>query len=134
MTALLKLPEPIAVYPMVNDQNNEDLPKPQIRCLSKEEAASYLGIGVTLLTELNIPAVKFGRRLVYDKVDLDNWLDEYKNRERGRDRKESLCPNLKKASTEDKILASGGWQQRSRTAREYAKVLGLKTERKLKHS
>ena len=28
------------------------LPLPAIRCLSKEEAAQYLGIGVTLLTEL----------------------------------------------------------------------------------
>jgi hypothetical protein len=49
---------------------DNDLPLPAVRCLSKEEALSYLGIGVTFLTELNIPAVKFGRRLVYDKVDL----------------------------------------------------------------
>lgn len=110
------------------------LPLPPVRCLSKQEAASYLGIGVTLLTELNIPAVKLGRRLVYDKVDLDGWLDEYKHRERGRDRKDFLCPNLKKESTVDLIRATGGLMQRSQTAKEYAKVLGLKSRPKLKRT
>ena len=62
---------------------DNDLPLPVVRCLSKEEAASYLGIGVTLLSELDISAVKFGRRLVYDKVDLDFWLEDYKHSERG---------------------------------------------------
>ena len=49
---------------------DNDLPSRSVRCLSKEEAACYLGIGVTLLSEFDIPAVKFGRRLLYDKVDL----------------------------------------------------------------
>ena len=57
---------------------DNDLPLPVVRCLSKEEAACYLGIGVTLLSELDIPAVKFGRRLVYDVIDLNLWLEEYK--------------------------------------------------------
>ena len=43
---------------------DNDLPLPAVRCLSKEEAATYLGIGVTLLGELNIPIIKFGRRSV----------------------------------------------------------------------
>ncbi len=47
------------------------LPLPAIRCLSKNEAARYLGIGVTLLSELEIPFIKLGRRCLYDKVDLD---------------------------------------------------------------
>lgn len=126
MTVLPKPPEPIVVYPMANNQDNEDLPKPQIRCLSKEEAASYLGIGVTLLTELNIPAVKFGRRLVYDKVDLDTWLDEYK--QRGRAGKDELWL-VKPESTDALTQGIGGSMQRSQMAREYAKVLGLKSER-----
>ena len=108
------------------------LPSPAVRCLSKDEAACYLGIGVTLLTELQIPAIKFGRRIVYDKVDLDTWLEEYKRSERGRDGKEFLCPNLKKESTVDLIHATGGLTQRSQTAKEYAKVLGLKTDKKPK--
>lgn len=44
---------------------------PSARCLSKEEAARYLGIGVTLLAELQVPFIKLGRRCVYDLVDLD---------------------------------------------------------------
>lgn len=112
---------------------NNILPLPAIRCLSKVEAATYLGVGVSLLTEFNIPVVKFGRRLVYDKVDLDLWLEDYKQRERGWGRKESLCPNLKKGSIKDPIRATGGLVVRSQMAKEYAKVLGFKTEWKPKH-
>ena len=31
------------------------LPLPAARCLSKEQAAAYLGIGVTLLAQLDMP-------------------------------------------------------------------------------
>lgn len=109
------------------------LPLPAIRCLSKQEAASYLGIGVTLLSELDIPFVKLGRRCLYDRVDLDNWIEEYKQCEHGRAKKEAIWPKPKKVSTEGKIPASGGLQQSSQTAKEYAKVLGLKTDKMLKH-
>ena len=51
--------------------DDNGLPLPAARCLSKEQAAAYLGIGVTLLTELNVPCIKIGRRCVYDKLDLD---------------------------------------------------------------
>ena len=109
------------------------LPLPAIRCLSKEEAAQYLGIGVTLLTELEIPYIKLGRRCLYDRVDLDAWIEEYKQGEHGRAKKEATWPKPKKVSTEGKILASGGLQQRSQTAKEYAKALGLKTGKMPKH-
>ena len=109
------------------------LPLPIKRCLSKDEAASYLGIGITLLSELNIPIIKFGRRSVYDKVDLDLWLEEYKHSERGRVGKDLVCTNPKKESTVDLIRATGGLMQHSQTAKEYAKVLGLKTDKKRKH-
>ena len=112
---------------------NESLPLPAIRCLSKKEAAAYLGIGVTLLIELNIPFVKLGRRCLYDRVDLDAWIEEYKQCEHGRAKKEAIWPKPKKVSTGGKILASGGLQQHSQTAKEYAKVLGLKSERMPKH-
>ena len=108
---------------------DNDLPLPSVRCLSKEAAACYLGIGVTLLSELDIPAVKFGRRLVYDKVDLDVWLEEYK--QRGRAGKETLWLN-KTEFTVDPTQSIGGLTQHSQTAKEYAKALGLKTEKKLK--
>ncbi len=105
------------------------LPLPVVRCLSKEQAAEYLGIGVTLLTELNVPFTKLGRRCVYDKVDLDEWLNDYK--QRGRAGKENIWP-VKPESTGDRTLDTGGLVQRSRTARDYAKVLGLKTGMKQK--
>ena len=112
---------------------DNDLSLPLKRCLSKDEAASYLGIGVTLLNELEIPTVKFGRRLVYDKIDLDLWLEDYKHSERGRVGKDLICTNPKKESTVDLIRATGGLMQHSQTAKEYAKVLGLKTDKKRKH-
>jgi len=101
-----------------------DLPLPAVRCLSKDQAAEYLGIGVTLLTELEVPFLKLGRRCLYDKVDLDAWLNDYK--QRGRAGKEMIWP-VKPESTGDRTLGSGGLVQHSQTAKEYAKVLGLKT-------
>ena len=103
----------------------EGLPLPPVRCLSKEQAAVYLGIGVTLLAQLGVPYVRLGRRCVYDRVDLDAWLDDTKG-ERRRAGKDNLWPVMKE-STGGPIPASGGLVQRSPTAREYAKALGLKT-------
>ena len=108
---------------------DNDLPLPVVRCLSKEEAAKYLGIGVTLLSELDIPIIKFGRRSVYDVIDLNLWLEEYK--QRGRAGKETLWLN-KTGFTVDPTQGIGGLTQHSQTAKEYAKALGLKTEKKLK--
>lgn len=110
---------------------NECLPLPRIRCLSKEDASRYLGIGLTLLAKLGVPSIKLGRRLVYDVVDLDAWLEEYKRC--GRARKETLWP-VKPASTGGKIPASGGSMLCYQTANAYEKALGLKTDRKPKHS
>ena len=107
------------------------LARPMVRCLTKNEAADYLGIGVTLFDELRIPAVRFGRRRLYDRVDLDAWLDEYK--QRGRAGKEVEWP-VKPGSTDGANPATGGLQQRYRTASAYAKALGLKTEEKPKPS
>ncbi len=108
------------------------LPLPAARCLNKEQAGEYLGIGVTLLTELGVPFIKLGRRCLYDKLDLDTWLDEYKSRERGRAGKEKTLWPMKQESTGDRIPGIGGSATPSRTASEYAKVLGLKTEKKQK--
>ena len=107
------------------DENG--LPLPAALCLSKEQAAAYLGIGVTLLSELNVPFIKMGRRCVFDKLDLDAWLDEYKQREHWRAGKEKTLWPVIVESIGDPILGSGGLQQRSQTANAYAKALGLKT-------
>lgn len=117
----------------------DSLPLPPVRCLSKEQAAIYPGIGVTLLAQLDVPHIRLGRRCVYDRVDLDAWLDETKG-ERRRAGKENTWPVLKvkekeiekeaeKGFTGDRIPVTGGSMQRFPTAKEYAKALGLKTER-----
>jgi predicted DNA-binding transcriptional regulator AlpA len=94
------------------------------RCLSREQAARYLGIGRTLLKRIGPPPVRLGRRLVYDRVDLDRWLDETKSR--GRAIKEDLWPE-KKDSTDVRTHRTGGSRSSSRTDARYAKVLGLKS-------
>jgi hypothetical protein len=105
------------------------LPRPVVRCLTKEEAAEYLSIGITLLASMDIPTIRFGRRLLYDRVDLDQWLEEYK--QRGRAGKESKWPVLPESTGADD-RAFGGLQQRCPTANAYAKALGLKTGTKPK--
>ena len=102
------------------------LPLPMARCLSKEQAA-YLGIGLTLLAELSVPHVRFGRRCVYDTLDIDAWLNDYKA-ERRRAGKATIWPVMKEF-TGGRIPASGGLMQRSPTAKEYAKALGLTSRR-----
>ena len=103
--------------------DDQALSAPAIRCLTKEQAATYLGIGVTLLAELGLPAVKFGRRLVYDRFDLDAWLDEYKRRGRAGKEVSSKWP-VRPASTEGRIPGTGGSTLHCRTADAYAKALG----------
>jgi hypothetical protein len=107
------------------------LPRPSARCLSREEAADYLGIGLTLFDGLRIPPVRIGRRCVYDRVDLDAWLDEFKRR--SREREELQCP-VQQASIDVATPDIGGSQRRYRVDDEYAEVLGLKTKGKPKRS
>ena len=115
---------------MDHDLEETSLPLPAARCLSKEQTAAYLGIGLTLLAELAVPHVRFGRRCVYDKLDVDAWLDEYKG-ERRRAGKENLWPVMK-GSIGDRTAVTGGSVQRSPTAKEYAKALGLTSKGMLK--
>lgn len=102
---------------------------PEIRCFSRDEAATYLGIGTTLLAELEVPFVRIGRRCVYDRLDLDAWLEEHKRR--GRARKEDLWP-VKPVSTGDGTPVSGGSMQYFQTANAYAQALKPRSERKRK--
>jgi len=109
---------------MANLDDSVSPPGIEPRCLSREQAARYLGIGRTLLKRIGPPPIRLGRRRVYDRVDLDRWLDDYKSR--GRAIKEELWPE-KKDSTEGKIRRIGGSTQSSRTDAEYVRVLGLKS-------
>jgi hypothetical protein len=119
------MPSTTAKHPKANDEPG--LPLPSTRGLSRKQAAVYLGIGITLLAAQGVPFVQIGRRCIYDRVDLDSWLDDYKHR--GRARKETLWP-VKTDSTGGGIPVSGGSMWCYRTADAYAKALGLKTERK----
>lgn len=109
------------------------LPLPAIRCLSKQEAASYLGIGVTLLSELDIPFVKLGRRCLYDRVDLDIWMRNISSASTGGLEGGNVAPKPRRCLPETKIPASGGLQQSSPNGKEYAKVLGLENRQDAKH-
>jgi hypothetical protein len=107
---------------MANPDEPESGAGIQPRCLSREQAANYLGIGRTLLSRIGPPPIRLGRRRVYDRVDLDRWLDETKSR--GRAIKEDLWPE-KKDSTEGRTHRIGGSRSSSRTDAEYAKALDL---------
>jgi len=113
------------------DRKESLLSLPPVRCLAKAQAAKYLGIGVTLLAELGVPVVKLGRRSVYDRIDLDAWLDEYKRRGRAGKDGEPKWP-VRPGSIGDRIPGSGGSTLHYRTADAYAKALGLPTREKPK--
>ncbi len=93
------------------------------RCLSRVQAAEYLGIGVTLLKRIGPVPIHLGRRLVYDLVDLDAWLDEHKGR--GRAMKEVSWPE-NVDSIDGRTHLTGGSISRSRMDAEYARALGLR--------
>lgn len=114
-------------------RSRDTLRLPEARILSKDEAAAYLGIGVTLLETLGVPRVRFGRRIVYDRIDLDAWLDEYKRRGRAGKESGNQWP-VKEDSAGAGIPATGGSMLYYRTASAYDKALGLQTEKKQKRS
>jgi len=109
---------------MADLDESETLPAFEPRCLSREQAAHYLGIGKTLLARIGPSPIRLGRRCLYDRVDLDRWLDDYKSR--GRAIKEELWPE-KKDSTDAKTRPIGGSKSSSQTDARYAEVLGLKS-------
>ena len=54
----------------------------QPRLLTVQEAAVYLGSTPwfvrSLVWERKLPKLKFGKRLVFDRTDLDNFVDQLK--------------------------------------------------------
>src|ERR1022692_2597756 len=102
--------------------DEKSLPLPAARCLSREQAAAYLGIGPTLFDRIGPPPIALGRRRVYDRVDLDTWLDEHKGR--GRAMKEKSWPE-KEDCTNARIHRTGGSTWSSPTDAEYVKALGV---------
>lgn len=49
--------------------------------LTKQEAADYMRISISLFKKIQnaIPCIKLGRRVLYDKKDLDTYLENVKN-------------------------------------------------------
>ena len=45
------------------------------RLLSEPATAEYLSVGVTTLRGLGIKVRRVGRRVLYDRADLDRWVD-----------------------------------------------------------
>lgn len=45
------------------------------RLMSEGMAAAYLSIGTTTLREHGPKAKRYGRRVLYDRRDLDRWAD-----------------------------------------------------------
>lgn len=101
--------------------NKVDLPT--ARGLSKQQAADYLGIGVTLFTQIGPKPIKLGRRSVYDRLDLDEWLEDYK--QRGRASEEVNIWPEKEDYTKEKTHRTGGSISYSQTESEYRKALDL---------
>ncbi len=45
------------------------------RLMREELAAAYVGIGVTMLREHGPQPKRLGKRVLYDRHDLDRWAD-----------------------------------------------------------
>ena len=60
------------------------LSKPESRLLSVVEAAAYLGVSAWHVRRLvwggDLPAVRMGRLVRLDRIDLDKFIDEQKFR------------------------------------------------------
>lgn len=55
-----------------------------VRLMSLQDAGSYLGISYwsvrSLIDRGDLPAVRFGRRLLIDKKDLDDLIENHKEK------------------------------------------------------
>src|SRR5262245_49914959 len=95
-----------------------ELPLPVVRCLTRLQAARYLGVGITLFDTLGVPCIRLGRRCVYDRVDLDAWLDEYKGQMHATG---SIGVSINRTTLASGDLGVSGSLDRHSTARAYAK-------------
>lgn len=108
---------------MKSEREDDQLPLPARRCLSVGQAAEYLGVGISLFSKLGIPRVRLGRRAVYDRIDLDAWLDKYVGR--GRAIKEQSLWSEKEVFIDGRTRRIGGSMLSSPMADAYAKALDL---------
>ena len=82
------------------------------RYLGTKEAAAYLGLSAKTLEKLRVtgegpPYAKAGRRVIYDRRDLDRWVAKRKRRFTGESVEESAeeddaCPEDEDESVEER--------------------------------
>jgi hypothetical protein len=90
--------------------------------LTRTEASAYIRCSPRFLDGLALPFIRKGRCKVYDRVDLDAYMQD--DRHRGRAWKEILWP-VNVDSTAARIRGTGGSTSFSRTDAAYAKALGV---------
>ena len=116
------VPAPVRDAVVTVDNEKASVHRTPARLLSAENAAQYLGIGTTLFATLGLPSIRIGRRVLYDRIDLDRWVDDHKSR--GRAIKEETWPE-NEDSIEGKTHHTGGSTSSSRTDAAYAEALGV---------
>jgi hypothetical protein len=97
-------------------------PPTSARYHTRTEAAAYIRCSPRFLDGLCLPFIRKGRCKVYDRIDLDAYMQD--DRHRGRAWKEILWP-VNVDSTAAKIRGTGGSTSFSRTDDAYAKALGV---------
>jgi len=57
------------------------------RLISRKEAASYLGISLRFLCDLlasrSLASIRFGGRVLFDVLDLDEFIESHRNKAQG---------------------------------------------------
>jgi hypothetical protein len=99
------------------------------RYFTRREAAAYVRCSVRFLDGMGLPFIRKGRCKLYDRIDLDERMQQDKCR--GRAWKEILWP-VNVDSTAAKIRGSGGSTSFSRMDAAYAKALGVSNAPTLK--
>jgi hypothetical protein len=99
------------------------------RYFTRREAAAYVRCSVRFLDGMGLPFIRKGRCKLYDRIDLDERMQQDKCR--GRAWKEILWP-VNVDSTAARIRGSGGSTSFSRMDAAYAKALGVSNAPTLK--
>ena len=96
--------------------------QPEARYLTRREAANYVRCSLRFFDGMGLPFIRKGRCKLYDRVDLDQRMQQDKSR--GRAWKETLWP-VNVDSTAARTRGTGGLASFFRTDSEYAEALGV---------
>src|ERR1700692_192380 len=101
------------------------------RYFPRRESTAYVRCSVRFLDGMGLPFIRKGRCKLYDRIDLDERMQQDKCR--GRAWKEILWP-VNVDSTAARIRGSGGSTSFSRMDAAYAKALGVSNAPTLKRT